>query len=137
MLLVRDVDDPQERGRLRRAAFEPPTTSSSDHDHDVAVVDLDGMRSTVCVATERRVPAHAGDELRFAHVVDVEDDEPAVPVTGIERLPKRSGSVAACAALPTSASRRPPSTGPGIHQRPTSSGFAAVLRSTIITMFAT
>ena len=46
---------------------------------------LNGMRSAVCVGHgKRRAPVEPGDELGFAHVLDVEDDEPAVPVAGVE-----------------------------------------------------
>src|SRR5262245_39911457 len=80
-LLVSDVDHPDER----RHRFYGPLYVLVRDQHVTATADVEWDRQRrMCRARKRRRPIEARYQLRLRDVVDVEDDESAEPITGVE-----------------------------------------------------
>src|SRR5882724_5836867 len=96
--LVRDVHEPEERRRPRR---DPHHVLVRHEQHAPPLQrERDGERR-VRRRAERWAPVETGHEARLAHVLDVEDDEAAVPVRDVEPVAEADRMVAAVrAALP-------------------------------------
>src|SRR5712671_5506358 len=78
-----DVDDPEKR----RWTGEQVKHVLVRHHQELAAIDLERHRHrAVGRAREWRAPVEAGDELGLGHVIDVEDDETALPVAGVEAI---------------------------------------------------
>ncbi len=82
--LVGDVDQPQER---RRRGTGEAHHVLVRHQHDAAAAQQERHRQRgVRRPGKWRAPIEAGDEFRPAHILDVEDNEAAVPVAHVETV---------------------------------------------------
>jgi hypothetical protein len=83
VLLVGDVHQPQERRRPRLQLGDVLV----GHEQDPPALQGERHRQRgVRGRDERRTPVQAGDVARLGHVLDVEDDEAAVPVAHVEAV---------------------------------------------------
>ena len=107
---VGDVDQPQERRRRRAETHDVFVR----HQHDAAAAQRKRHRQRgMGRPRKRRAPVEAGDEFRLGHVVDVENDEAAVPIAGVEAIAETDRMMAAVVrALPGRRFRRRRSIGP-------------------------
>src|SRR6185436_10914666 len=114
--LVRDIDQPEER--RRRGAGEADDIFVGNQ-HDAAAAQQERYRKRGMRRPGKwRAPIQAGDEFWLGHVIDVENDEAAVPVADVKAISNAHGMMAAmvgalpggCLAAGGPLPRHPPAT---------------------------